>query len=142
LCIIAFNPSLYLFQNENRERIKMSQLIIHALSIHVSIIHRVFLQTEITVDFMPTAAVHSYELEWKQYPQSWASDAQRCIFKTSDVGATKKIRANATDLDPGMTYTIRVVCKDGSGNRGKPGPDLIIDTEAVSCTPKPSCIIL
>jgi hypothetical protein len=37
-------------------------------------------------------------------------------------------------LNPGMTYCVRLVCE------GKdPGPELIIDTEQVGCTPKSSC---
>lgn len=53
----------------------------------------------------------------------------------------KKLRAIADGLNPGATYTLRLTAKDSSGNSGIPGPDLIVDTEAVSCTPKPACVI-
>lgn len=47
------------------------------------------------------------------------------------------------DLEPGTTYAFRLVAKDAEGNGGAPGPDLIIDTEAVGCTPKTSsCVVL
>ena len=51
----------------------------------------------------------------------------------------KKTKAEATDLTPGSTYCVRLSC-DGMD----PGPELIIDTEQVGCTPKSSggCVIL
>ncbi len=62
---------------------------------------------------------------------------------------SNKIQANIEDLNPGSTYTVRlrvlgVGSSEGeSGAPGKPSPELIIDTEAVSCTPKASqCVIL
>ena len=55
-----------------------------------------------------------------------------------------KIQANIDGLNPGATYTVRLsVSAEGNlSESGKASPELIIDTEAVSCTPKPSCVIL
>jgi len=50
-------------------------------------------------------------------------------------------KAEAVDLLPGTTYCIRLVTKDGSED---PGPDLILATEQVGCTPKAnkSCCVI
>ena len=55
-----------------------------------------------------------------------------------------KVKTAIEDLEPGTTYSFRLVAKDAEGNSGVPGPELIIDTEAVGCTPKQSscCVIL
>ena len=59
-------------------------------------------------------------------------------------GSGGKVRAQATDLTPGSTYCVRLACVDGS-TAGEPGPELILDTEQVGCTPKQSsgcaCVI-
>jgi hypothetical protein len=47
-------------------------------------------------------------------------------------GTTK---TQAIDLEPGTTYCIRLISKDGTQ---EPGPELILDTEQVGCTPKTS----
>ena len=47
-------------------------------------------------------------------------------------GTTK---TQAIDLEPGTTYCIRLIHKDGTE---APGPELILDTEQVGCTPKAS----
>ena len=57
-----------------------------------------------------------------------------------------RVQKNIDDLNPGTTYTVRLrvlsASEDQSAAPGKPSPELIIDTEAVSCTPKVSqCII-
>lgn len=47
------------------------------------------------------------------------------------------------ELEPGTTYCFRLVAKGTDGAKGEPGPELIIDTEAISCTPKTRrCVIL
>jgi len=49
----------------------------------------------------------------------------------------------SSDLKPGMTYCLHLIPKDENGCLGSPGPDLIVDTETVSCTPHyKSCCIL
>jgi len=45
-------------------------------------------------------------------------------------GSSSKIRAEAEDLQPGTTYCVRLAVN------GEPGPELIVDTEQVGCTPK------
>ena len=57
------------------------------------------------------------------------------------------IVAEATDLLPATTYCLRIVPMDMdsrvSGGRGEPSPELIVDTEAIGCTPdsKSCCIV-
>ena len=79
-----------------------------------------------------------------EWLQNWETDGQSKLINAKEVTRTNnnKIQTNIDDLNPGMTYTVRLRVL-GSGEPGKPSPELIIDTEAVSCTPKASqCIIL
>ncbi|KAL7437892.1 hypothetical protein ACHAXH_005066 [Discostella pseudostelligera] len=108
-------------------------------------------ETIISVAFNPLSSHDNYELQWKEYPQKWETDGQSKRICAKDVPRNKnnKIQANIEDLNPGSTYTVRLrVLAVGSsegevGAPGKPSPELIIDTEAVSCTPKASqCILL
>ena len=47
------------------------------------------------------------------------------------------------ELEPGTTYCFRLMAKLSDGSKGEPGPELIIDTEAISCTPKRRrCVIM
>jgi hypothetical protein len=48
----------------------------------------------------------------------------------------KLVTGEAIDLLPGMTYCVRSYCINSDGLKGTPGPELIIDTEQVGCTPK------
>jgi hypothetical protein len=73
-------------------------------------------------------------LQWKEYPAKWETDMKSMKVLVQAAPKRKKIKAEATDLNPGMTYCVRLACE------GKePGPELIIDTEQVGCTPKSSC---
>uniref|UniRef100_A0A6T8J7H8 Fibronectin type-III domain-containing protein n=1 Tax=Proboscia inermis TaxID=420281 RepID=A0A6T8J7H8_9STRA len=108
-------------------------------------------ETIITVAFPPvkssSAPVSSYELCWKEYPQNWDEHGQRLSVPVTSPLVTSgtaqgKIRVSATDLNPNTTYTVRLIVLYGDSERSKPGPDLIIDTDAVSCTPERKCIIL
>jgi hypothetical protein len=100
-----------------------------------------FLQTTISVEFKPLPSIAKYELEWKEVEKGW--DKPAGSTSTSDVGGNK-IKVEAIDLTPGMTYCIRAVCVGADGGKGAPGPELIIDTEQVGCTPKAekSCCIV
>lgn len=95
----------------------------------------IFVQTSISVEFAPTNSQTAYILQWKEHPQSWDTAKK----KELPVGASK---AEAEDLQPGTTYCIRLACKTGAQ---LPGPELILDTEQVGCTPKADkscCVIL
>uniref|UniRef100_A0A7S2R1G5 Fibronectin type-III domain-containing protein n=1 Tax=Eucampia antarctica TaxID=49252 RepID=A0A7S2R1G5_9STRA len=83
-------------------------------------------ETVISVDFSPEASVQKYELKWKDYAaQSW--DSKQVEFTTSD----GKINVEVTNLNPGTTYCLKLVAE------GKEeGPELIVDTETIGCTPK------
>ena len=85
------------------------------------------------------------------HTQKWESEGQSKTVNAQEVPRTgnNKIQTNIDDLAPGTTYTVRLVVlssvasKGESATGGKPSPELIIDTEAVSCTPKASqCVIL
>jgi hypothetical protein len=94
-----------------------------------------FAQTSISVEFRPTDSQSTYVLQWKEHPQSWDTAKSMELL----AGAVK---AEAEDLQPGTTYCIRLASKDGGQ---QPGPELIIDTEQVGCTPKADkscCVIL
>ena len=58
-------------------------------------------------------------------------------------GSSKTVECVAPDLNPGTTYCVRLQGHDINGDeQGEPGPELIIDTETVSCTPKSKkCVI-
>lgn len=96
-------------------------------------------QTVIDVEFKPVSPISSYELQWKPIQQDWSE------METAPIQASSgKAKAQATDLEPGTTYCLRLCCVSG-GSKGQPGPELIIDTEQVGCTPKQSsgcaCVI-
>lgn len=74
--------------------------------------------------------------------KKWESDGQS---KTINAKDGNKIQTNIEDLQPGTTYTVRLkIATDGQSTASvKASPELIIDTEAVGCTPKGSqCLIL
>jgi hypothetical protein len=96
-------------------------------------------QTTIDVEFKPNPSISSYELQWKSIEQQWSN-----LASTSIQGSGEKVTTQAHDLEPGTTYCVRLICVDGV-SKGEPGPELIIDTEQVGCTPKQSsgcgCVI-
>lgn len=98
------------------------------------------LQTTISVQFKPVSSVTKYELEWKLVQQEWASGA----LNTTLSAEGKMVTGEATDLEPGMTYCVRAACLKSDGSKGSPGPELILDTEQVGCTPKAekSCCVI
>ena len=89
------------------------------------------------MEFQPASSVSTYALEWKAIQEDWSSPKFLPV-KTSG----SKGKAEAHDLEPGMTYCLRLVCVSGS-TKGEPGPELIVDTEQVGCTPqqKSCCVI-
>jgi hypothetical protein len=78
------------------------------------------------VEFVSPDSTAKYKLQWKEHPQPWESAASKELkaFATS---------AEIEDLQPGTTYCIRLASTDGSL---EPGPELILDTEQVGCTPQ------
>jgi hypothetical protein len=78
--------------------------------------------------------------------QKWETDCQSKKINANEMTKTSngKLQINIEGLNPGATYTVRlrVMAEGSKSEAGKASPELIIDTEAVSCTPKPSCIIL
>ena len=95
----------------------------------LSISVNLYLQTSITVKVNLDSDVHSYTLAWKQYPQPW-QDAISIPIPT----ANTEITLDATDLLPATTYCIRI-----QSDSGEFGDELIVDTEAVNCTPQTKC---
>lgn len=93
-------------------------------------------QTTIEVEFKPLSGVADYELQWKEYPAKWDSVGMHTWPLKAE--GSKKCKTEANDLQPGSTYCVRLACSGMD-----PGPELIIDTEQVGCTPKSSkCVIL
>ena len=94
------------------------------------------IQTTIAVEFKPTGSGGNYELQWKRVEQKQWKDAASTAVQVAD--GNKKTKTEAYDLEPGSTYCVRLVCN------GEPGPELIIDTEQVGCTPKAekSCCVI
>lgn len=86
------------------------------------------------MSFTPNPNIDSYELCYREYAQDWSYGGVVQISSSEKNG--NKITRSVDDLNPGATYSLRLVAKDSDGNKGKPGPELIVDTEAVSCTPQ------
>ena len=101
------------------------------------------LQTTISVQFKPVSSVNKYQLEWKNVEDVWTSGAVRNTTVSVE-SEGKPVAGEATDLDPGMTYCVRAYCLKSDGSKGSAGPELIVDTEQVGCTPKAekSCCII
>mmetsp|Transcript_22184 Transcript_22184/g.52508 ORF Transcript_22184/g.52508 Transcript_22184/m.52508 type:complete len:117 (+) Transcript_22184:208-558(+) len=100
-------------------------------------------ETTISVQFKPVSAIDKYELEWKQIEHQWTSPAGKTTVSVAGEG--KLLKAEAENLDPGMTYCLRAYCLNSDGSKGQSaGPELIIDTEQVGCTPKAekSCCVI
>ena len=85
------------------------------------------------MDFKPIANINDYELQWKPIEAAWDAAASNAVNAS---GTNNRCRAEAFDLEPGMTYCVRLVCTDGGDGKGEPGRELIIDTEQVGCAPK------
>jgi len=83
-------------------------------------------------------------LEWKEYPESWEEHAKQMVITTATSSHKGKVRGTAADLNPGTTYCVRLrgIYTQEANKLLKPGPELIIDTEQVSCTPKSSCMLM
>jgi hypothetical protein len=100
-------------------------------------------QTVVTLEFVTAEAVSSYEIGYKVYQQGWEDQKKQSVTKPTAGG---KARVDVTNLEPATTYCFRLVPKGADGKSGEPGPELIIDTEAVGCTPKSSqsscCVVL
>ena len=86
--------------------------------------HAQSLQTSIALQFIATA--ETYNLQWKEHPVDWNRASSRQVE-----GGSGTVKTEVEDLEPGTTYCLRLVDADGS-----PGPELVIDTEQVGCTPK------
>ena len=100
------------------------------ISVHLLFTHS--MQTTIDVEFKPISSISSYELQWKSIEKDWSGLTSTPVSVSSD---SVKSKAQAHNLEPGTTYCLRLVCIR-SGSKGEPGPELIIDTEQVGCTPK------
>mmetsp|Transcript_8551 Transcript_8551/g.17845 ORF Transcript_8551/g.17845 Transcript_8551/m.17845 type:complete len:116 (+) Transcript_8551:257-604(+) len=99
-------------------------------------------ETTISVLFKPVSSIGKYELEWKQIQQSWSDITGSTTVSVTSEG--KMVKGEAGNLDPGMTYCVRACCLSSDGSKGNPGPELVIDTEQVGCTPKAekSCCVI
>jgi hypothetical protein len=97
-------------------------------------------QTSIQVKFpAPLAGPHDYSLQWKAHGQGDYAPHQAVTV------AAGAVTAEAVDLEPGTTYCIRLCRNYPSSTTLLFGPELIVDTEQVGCTPKtkssPCCVV-
>ena len=105
-------------------------------------------QSEIIIEFTPEPAT-SYKLCWKEAPQPWTEAESKFIHfpTTSSTSSSSpaKIRVEAADLIPSTSYCLRLIKIDAESRDeiGDYGPELIVDTEAVGCTPgqKSCCVV-
>mmetsp|Transcript_12561 Transcript_12561/g.18317 ORF Transcript_12561/g.18317 Transcript_12561/m.18317 type:complete len:113 (-) Transcript_12561:221-559(-) len=96
-------------------------------------------EISITLEFKAQSEAAYYELSWKQHGQNWDDATKLRIGATSD----DTITAEAADLLPATPYYLRVTAIDSSGFQSDPSPELIVDTEGVSCAPKSkSCCVI
>lgn len=85
-------------------------------------------ETAISVEFKPVSSIAKYELEWKQIEHQWTTPVGKTTVTVASEG--ELLKAEAIDLDPGMTYCLRAFCLNADGSKGESaGPELIIDTE-------------
>lgn len=97
-------------------------------------------QTSISIEFIvDVASGTNYTLSYKQYPQQW-NDASSIPLQMQ---GTNKIIAQAVDLLPATTYCLRITATDLASGQEAMSPELIVDTEAVGCTPtqKSCCVV-
>ena len=100
-----------------------------------------YTQTIVELEFPPDDSSVSYDLCYKVYQQTWEQQRVKAIGK--DLLKDGNVQVAIEELEPGTTYCFRLVAKASDGSKGEPGPELIIDTEAVSCTPKRRrCVIM
>ena len=99
------------------------------------------------VEFTPNKSIASYDLCYKIYQQTWEEQKVKTIGAEELQKGGSVVKTAVENLEPGTTYAFRLVGKDSDGNTGAPGPEMVVDTEAVGCTPKPkskscSCVVL
>ena len=101
------------------------------------------MKTTITIQFEANTDVNkvnnalTYKLSWKQYPQPW-SDAQTKLIHiptNNNSNNNSKIKAEVADLLPSTTYCLRLIMVENGNEFGQHSPELIVDTEAIGCTP-------
>mmetsp|Transcript_27793 Transcript_27793/g.34335 ORF Transcript_27793/g.34335 Transcript_27793/m.34335 type:complete len:116 (+) Transcript_27793:49-396(+) len=99
-------------------------------------------ETDIIIQFTPDPNAQTYKFSWKQHPQSWNDASSKLIHLPSSTSNTT-IKAEANDLLPATTYCLIIIPMDADGVEGPPSPELIVDTEAISCAPKSkSCCVV
>lgn len=80
------------------------------------------------------------QLQWKEHAcPSWEQGGSKDV----PLGSAQEIlNIEADSLEPGKSYQLRLVYTKGSEHMV--GPEIILDTEQVGCTPKPekSCCVV
>lgn len=90
-----------------------------------------------------------YEVEYKKQEADWdfreeTPELTRSFRRAVYGGAHDRAKSKITNLDPATSYTLRMCCAKKDTGMGPPGPELNVDTDPPSCTPKPkgcSCVI-
>ena len=101
-------------------------------------------ETEITIEFIPSEdkTVASYDLCWRVHAQTWEDASEKLAVQKETFLNKPKVRLDAHGLEPGTTYALRLIAKDIDNTPGSPGPELIVDTDGVSCAPKTCCVMM
>ena len=90
------------------------------------------IQTTLTVQFPPPAGSTKVLLQWKEHAApSWEQGGSKSVSLGS---AQEKLRVEADSLEPGKSYQLRLVYT--KGGETVEGPEVVLDTEQVGCTPK------
>jgi len=95
------------------------------------------MQTSISIkiNILPDYTDHQYDLSWKGMGEKW-DDAKRAVL--DNLERKPHLEYTIEALDPQSTYAIRIAVLAKDGSSGPPGEEAVIDTDAVSCSPKPS----
>ncbi len=89
--------------------------------------------TDISIEWDGDPAL-GYRLQYKEYPESWE---QARVLEVPP-GHNQLTTASVPDLQPTCTYVLRLVAMSPEdGAVSAPGPEIVIDTQAADCTPKP-----
>ncbi|GKY98198.1 hypothetical protein MPSEU_000777600 [Mayamaea pseudoterrestris] len=91
-------------------------------------------ETSLTVQFPPPPASVKVLLQWKEHAcPSWEQGGS---MNVSLATAQEKLVVTADSLEPGKSYQLRLVYTKAGTDAAVEGPEVVLDTEQVGCTPK------
>ena len=91
--------------------------------------------SDITIEWDADPALR-YQLQYKEYPEAW--EQARVLEVAQGRGQVVAVTASVPDLQPTCTYVLRLVAvSPADGAQSAPSPEIVVDTQAADCTPKP-----